>query len=215
MVTDFSNIKYSLPLTYPWQLRRLIPPQSKTVIDIGCGDGYIMKWVSFGRGYDIYGIEIDSKSITRARNLDLYKDIYKQNLITGSLPKRKFDVVLCSQVVEHLPKAEGLKLIKKIERLALKRVIVATTNGFIEYDHGPSKSLFDKHRSGWEVDDFVSCGYKVLGHGLKWIYQPLGIKKSLPPFFTPLLFLISYLLTPLLIFFPKPALFLIAYKDIQ
>lgn len=212
---NFSDIKYYLPLTYPWQLRRLIPSDTKTIIDVGCGDGYTMNWVSFGKSYKITGVEVDEQSIKKAKKSRVYQHLVKANLTRGKLTKSKYDVVLCSQVVEHLKKAEGLKLIGLIEQLATKRVIIATTHGFIEYDHGPVKNRFDKHQSGWEINDFSRLGYKVLGHGLKWIYKPGGIKEVLPQFLTPLLFLVSYLITPVLMYFPKPVLFLIAYKDIK
>lgn len=207
-------MKYHLPFTYPWQLRQLIPKGTKSIADLGCGDGYIMNWVSFGHKYELYGIEVDKKAIKKAQALNLYKKIYQQNLI-NSLPQKKFDVVLCSQVVEHLQKSEALKLINRMEKLALKRVIIATTNGFIEYDHGPIESRFDKHQSGWDMDDFTSRGYTVFGHGLKWFYVPGGIKDILPKSLLPILFLVSYLLTPLIRYFPKIDLFLIASKDMK
>lgn len=128
--------------------------------------------------------------------------------------RQKFDVVLCSQVVEHLKKTDAISLIGNIEKLAEKRIIIATTNGFIDYDHGPLLSNFDKHQSGWEIEEFRRRGYKVVGHGLKWAYQPYGVKDHLPSWMKPLLYLVSYLVTPLMFMFPRWSLFLVVYKDI-
>lgn len=212
---DFSGFKYYLPLTYPWQIRHLIPARTKTIVDVGCGDGYFMNWVSFGKSYQITGIDVNSGALERARRSKVYKKLVKMDLTKRKMPAIKSEVVICSQVVEHLKKSQAMILIKQVEKLASERIIIATTNGFIEYDHGSLKSSFDKHQSGWEVKDFTKRGYKVLGHGLKWIYRPNGIKQVLPSFVVSMLFFVSYLITPILMYFPKQALFLIAYKDLD
>lgn len=213
------KIQYRLPWTYPAQIKRLIPKGS-TILDVGCGDGHLAQWINDLGEYNMVGVDINKEDLENARrrvnryNKPIYEDLSLVNL-TKEIPfKRKFDVVLCSQVVEHLQKDKALELIQKIEKLAKSRIIVATINGFFQFNHRvPGK--YDVHLSGWSPSEFISQGYTVWGSGLRAIYKPGALKDKLPSFLHPLLFLISYLATPIVVVLQSAALFLIAYKDIN
>lgn len=212
------RIQYSIPWTYPAEINKLIPKNS-TVLDVGCGDGHLAQWINHKGNYKVLGVDINKDDLQIAKkrltsyNKPIYDDLIKMDL-TKEMPfKKKFDVVLCSQVVEHFEKDKALKLIQKIEKLAKKRIIIATINGFFQFDHRiPSK--YDIHLSGWSSKEFTLRDYKVQGSGLRLIYKPGALKDLLPKFLHPILFSISYMATPLLRFFHAPALFLIAYRDI-
>lgn len=76
--------------------------------------------------------------------------------------KKFFDIVTCFHVIEHLEKKEGLKLIKQIEKIARKQIIVATPVGFQElhvYDNNP----YQTHKSGWLPNDFKNKRFTVRG----------------------------------------------------
>jgi hypothetical protein len=54
-------------------------------------------------------------------------------------------------LIEHLPKNDGVNLIKSLEKIA-KRQVLITTNSFEqgEYDNNP----FQAHKSAWSTSDF-------------------------------------------------------------
>ncbi len=208
-----NKIRYSLPWTYPSEIRRLIPVGS-TVVDVGCGDGHLMAWINWRFQYEVIGIDINQADLDKAKTRHVYKRLIRFDLTSEEFPEKKFDVVLCSQTIEHIPKQKALVLIKRLEKLARKRVIIATINGFFPYDHKISHGDYDKHQSGWDPADFLAKGYVVQGHGLKFIYKPGELKDILPSFFHPLLFGLSYFFTPLLHYFYSSALFIISYKDV-
>ncbi|MCM8802024.1 MAG: SAM-dependent methyltransferase, partial [Candidatus Omnitrophica bacterium] len=56
----------------------------------------------------------------------------------------------------------GLELIEKMEKIAKKKVIIFTPNGFLpqkEYENNP----WEVHRSGWTAEEMKKMGYKVIG----------------------------------------------------
>ena len=74
---------------------------------------------------------------------------------------KRFDGCVALDVIEHLPKPDGLDLLQQMEALARKRVIFFTPNGFM-----PQRSRngdLQEHLSGWSVDDFEGLGYTVVG----------------------------------------------------
>ncbi len=205
------KIQYSLPWTYPAEIKALIPSGS-TILDVGCGDGHLMAWINNDGSFKAVGVDINKKDLEMARKRKVYKDLIAADLIKNLPFREKFDVVLCSQVVEHLEKKKALALIKKIEKLAKKRIIVATINGFFQFDHR-SPGKYDIHLSRWSSEELTEMDYIVYGHGLRFIYKPGTLKDKSPKFLHPLLFFISYLMTPILRFIHPAALLLIAHKD--
>lgn len=211
------KFQFSLPWTYPAEIKKLIPRNS-TILDVGCGDGHLAHWINYEGEFKITGIDINKEEleIAKKRVTRHNKPIFENLLlvdITKKMPfKKKFDIVLCSQVVEHLNKDQALYLIQRIEKLAKKRIIIATINGFFQFNHKVA-GKYDIHLSGWSPKDFSSRGYNVSGSGLRFIYKPGALKDITPDFLHPLLFFISYVATPLLRFIHQPALFQIAYKN--
>lgn len=218
-----TKLKYLLPFTYPWVLKSLIPKNSKSILDFGCGEGQLMAWINSKGEYEVIGVDISKKDLAIAKkrkcifmpNKFVYKDLLIRDITKEWRFKKKFDVVLCSQVVEHLQKEKALMLINRLEKLAKRAVIIGTINGFYQFDFRTPQSQHDLHLSGWKPIDFSSRDYKVFGHGLKYIYQPGYLKDILPNYFHPLLFVISYVATPFLRFILFPALFLVASKNLN
>lgn len=68
-------------------------PQAKTILDLGCGTGTILKYF-FGRGYDVLGIDKSASMLKIAQKKLPTKNILCQNMTTFTI-SRRFDVVLC------------------------------------------------------------------------------------------------------------------------
>lgn len=75
---------------------------------------------------------------------------------------RSFDAVVALDVIEHLERKQGEALLAEMERIARRRVVVFTPNGFVEQgarDGNP----FQVHRSGWTAADFSRRGFRLVG----------------------------------------------------
>jgi hypothetical protein len=89
---------------------------------------------------------------------------------------KSFDCVLASDLIEHLQKEDGFRLLDMMERIARKKVIVFTPNGFVPQDDIGGNE-FQRHLSGWQAREMKELGYQVIGvHG----WKPLRGEISLP-----------------------------------
>ena len=114
-----------------------------------------------------------------------------------------------------MDKKTALAAIGRWEKLAIKRVVISTTVGFIDYDpieKAKDSNPLQKHKSGWSVQDFTKRGYKVYGQGPKFIYGPSGLARKYPQLIG-YLSMVSFLLSPITYLFPSVATYMIAYKN--
>ena len=78
------------------------------------------------------------------------------------MPKQSFDCVVALDLIEHVTKDDGLRLLEAIEAIARRKVVIFTPNGFLPQD-AVGDNEFQRHLSGWEVDEMRGLGYRVLG----------------------------------------------------
>lgn len=183
-----------------------------SVLDLGCGaDSPLskIKKIFFSVGVDIFASSI--KKSKKRKIHDEYKlvDVLE---IDKFFKKKSFEAVIALDLVEHLTKKEGLKLLKKMEAMARKKIIILTPNGFTNQNQGEENS-YQIHQSGWTVGDFQSRGYRVYGmRGLKFIRGEWATIKYQPWFFWGV---VSTLSQPLVYFFPYFAYQLFAVKTLK
>jgi len=134
----------------------------KTILDVGCGSNSPIRNYA-GKTYCI-GVDISGPSIKKSRDQKIHEEYYEMDVlkINEKFKPDSFDCVLALDLIEHLSKSDGLKLISMMEEIASKRVVIFTPNGFFgqdEYDDNP----WQLHRSGWTVEEMKAMGYRVIG----------------------------------------------------
>ena len=180
-----------LPLTYLNIIWRKLDKKAKTILDVGCGDGSLMALLNYGRRFKVTGVDLYKPYLEKAKKTKVYKKVVLEDVRKLDFGDKSFDIVFCSQVIEHLTKEEGERLIENLEKIAKKQVIITTTVGFFPYDpfEGKDENPFQTHKSRWQPEEF---------------------KESLHP---PIFFL-SYLFSPLFYLFPKLAAYMICVKNL-
>lgn len=212
----FDKAKIIIPFTYMWILRRSVG-SPKTILDLGCGDGRLMYLLSYQKDWQITGVDIVQKSVKNAESLKIYKQIIRGDILrtVNALlkSKKKFDVVFFSQVIEHISKSKGEKILDVIEKLAKQKIIVGTPKGFMkqpeEYIQG---NPYQYHKSGWKLTDFRLRGYKVYGVGFWYAWSENGLARSKNIFISVLLSIISYVLSFPVYIFPSLGAGILAIK---
>lgn len=185
---------------------------SESVLDVGCGNDSPVGRIR--HSFRSEGIDVFPKCIKVSKRRKLH-DSYKLGDVRNLrkfYKAKSFDTVISIDVIEHLTKKESLKMIKEMERIARKKVILMTPRGYIDqgaYDKNP----YQVHHSGWETKDLKDLGYKVYGlRGLKWFRDDEASIRFSPWIFWGLCSQVSEML---LYYFPSLSFQLFAVKSIK
>lgn len=131
----------------------------ESILDLGCGRSSPLRYcpVPYSVGVDLFKPYLEESKRMRIHNEYILTDVRKVEFKSKS-----FDCVLALDVIEHLTKNESLCLIKKMENIAKKKIIIFTPNGFLHQDEYDENKL-QIHKSGWTVNEFKESGYEVKG----------------------------------------------------
>jgi len=129
----------------------------------------LCKVLSLGCGIGITEVDFTPEQITGVDIYD-YSDKFNGTFIQHDvrnvreiIEEDSFDVVFCVDIIEHLEKDEGFKLIKDSEEIARLLVVFYTPIKFFDNKQKPSDWGFGNdaldHKSLWDVKDFHDKGY--------------------------------------------------------
>jgi len=163
--------------TYVKELKKAILP-CESLLDVGCGSNSPIK--SFSHKFKSTGADSFRPSIRESKKQGIHQRYYVMNVmdLDKKFRPNSFDIVLASDLIEHLKKEDGIRLIRMMEKIAKKKIIIMTPNGFMpqdEYDDNPHQL----HKSGWFVKEMKKRGYLVNGmYGLKSLREKYNPQTS-------------------------------------
>lgn len=197
---------------YESMLEHEILPSCKTLLDVGCGSNSqvraFSKKMEYTAGVDGYAPAIEK---SRAAGIHSEYDVLNILEIANRFPANSFDCVLASDVIEHLEKSDGLKLMRDMERIARKKVVIFTPNGFLPQGAYEGNE-YQIHRSGWEIDEMQGYGYRIVGvNGWKPLRGELAAPRLRPH---SLWARISFLTQPFVVYNPRRAFQILCIKDV-
>ena len=102
--------------------------ENKDVLEICCATGYIGKYLKGKRDCKVWGVEMNAQAAEIARS-------YYQKVVVGDAANEslydsfseKFDVILCSNVLEHL--TDPLKTLLRLKKLLKSNIKTLPANG--------------------------------------------------------------------------------------
>lgn len=157
-------------------LRRVLV-DSESVLEVGCGKTPNMKWLGIENSTGLDGF---APYLEQARREKLHKELVLGDAreLEKYFKPGQFDTVIALDLIEHLPKEDGLRMMKSMERIAGRKVVIFTPSGFLPQRSYDDNSL-QEHLSGWEASEMQQWGYHVIGllgpkklrgeiHFLKW-----------------------------------------------
>ncbi len=162
--SNWQNISYNIDL-----VRKLDP---KSILDLGVGFGrwgilfreFLEIWDAgkYGGNWDrtIDGVEIYVDYLH-----DYHKYFYNNIYVTDALTflintESKYDLINCGDVIEHLSKEDGKKLIK-IALDKSKYLLINIPVGKY-WEQNNEDNIFETHRSVWYKSDFKVYKYRCI-----------------------------------------------------
>jgi len=213
LCTAIERIASYLPLSYMNIVKRSLCKGAGSILDVGCGKGQLMEIVNRSKDFFVVGIDLYATYIKECKRRGTHSDYLVSDARFLPFRRKSFDTVLCLQVIEHLSKGDGLRLIQNAEETARKQVIISTPAGLFRqkaYDGNPLQI----HKSSWVLTEFKVLGYKVKGQGLPVVYGERGLARTLPRFLAYPTSVLSYAFSPLTYRVPQIAAHFIAVKSL-
>ena len=99
-------------------IRKLIPKDVNSIIDIGCGNGLITN--KLGTEFDITGVDRSSKALELVTTTKIQASC--DNI---PVENNSYDLVLSSELLEHLDDQTFTKTISEINRISNKYILVS------------------------------------------------------------------------------------------
>lgn len=100
---------------------KIIPLDVTCIIDVGCGDGAITN--KLAEKFQVVGVD---------RSREALRHVKTQKILSSSdkidLPSNSFDLVLSSELLEHLPEEIFYRTIEEFKRLSKKYILLSIPN---------------------------------------------------------------------------------------
>lgn len=133
-----------------------------SILDVGCGNDSLLKYLP----ESVYreGVDAFEPYLEESRKKAIHHQYHLMNVleIGKQFKENSFEAVYAGDLIEHLEKKDGFKLLTMMEKIAQKKVIVYTPNGFLPLPARDGNEFYI-HLSGWEVEEMRNLGYQVIG----------------------------------------------------
>jgi SAM-dependent methyltransferase len=126
----FRFVKEAIATAFPGR-----PRQSIRILDVGCGNGSQLALSLARCGYDLTGIDLDSRSVEHARKLSA--GMLNARFLVGTvenLSEAPFDAVVLAEVLEHVPDPRSLLWASLTHLQPSGIAIVTVPNGYGEFE---------------------------------------------------------------------------------
>ena len=154
-----------LELQYIKQLGNHVGDDCSSLLDVGCGFNSPVRMLPH-RPKRLVGVDGFQPVIEQSRQAEIHDEYIQSSILEldKCFEPSSFDCVLASDLIEHLTKEDGLKLLAQMETISKESVIIFTPNGFLPQGEEFGNPM-QKHISGWTVKEMRDRGYKIIGIG--------------------------------------------------
>jgi ubiquinone/menaquinone biosynthesis C-methylase UbiE len=160
-------------------IKQVEPLKPKTVLDVGCGEGFTLKELYDHRiGDKLEGVDFLDTAIEIGKKIHPQLYLKQGNIYDLPYKTNSFDVVLCTEVLEHLKEPE--KALKELKRVSKKYCILSVPNEPLfmlgNFMRGKNLSRFGndiehiQHWTGLGIKSFVAKEFEVVSvhYPLPW-----------------------------------------------
>lgn len=159
------------------------------VLDVGCGDGYVLERIHDKADIIGFGIDVSAKAVRTAQALarNSGKDIAFVVSDAEHLPfvDNAFDKAICSEIVEHIP--DDQRFLNEMNRVLRPCALAYVTFPnremlFLFKPHSDNRDIIEGHLRRYELEGteemlrgigFETIRARFVGHLLMWLVRQL------------------------------------------
>ena len=169
--------KYLIESFYSSFMAEVKMLKPKTVLDVGCGEGFTLERLHKKNiGENLVGIDFLKRAIEIGKKERPHLDLRQGNIYKIPFKDNSFDLVICSEVLEHVDDPE--KGLKELVRVTKKNLLLSVPNEplfmMANFLRGKNLSRWGndiEHINHWSTDKFK-----------KFVGSEITVKKVLRPF---------------------------------
>ena len=151
------------------------------VLELGCGKNSLLVRSGIIKQLRVTGVDIFEPYVKLHNSDGLYESCIQADITKIDFRPNQFDAVVCMDVLEHISKADGVKLLGKMKAWG-RKVIITTPNGTVPGIPSDG-NIHQEHQSGWFAKELEEYGYTVHGaSGWKALRKPDSQLRHLHPF---------------------------------
>jgi ubiquinone/menaquinone biosynthesis C-methylase UbiE len=143
-----------------------------SVLDIGCGEGYVLDELAERGVSGVQGVDI----IDIRRNKDYPFRLYDGR--TLPFPDRSFDLVVLSFVLHHVPNERKLALIEEALRVSRAKVVVVEDTPSSAFDRLMNRRHGEAYRR--KIHSTAAFGFLTAGEW-RWLFRGMGLEPEAHP----------------------------------
>lgn len=100
------KLRPHIPFTMLNTILKNLDKTSRSILDVGCGKGQPMKYINRHKKYFTVGVDIFEPYINLCKEQQIHNEYILGDVRNLEFKNQSYDVVLCTEVLEHLTQAE-------------------------------------------------------------------------------------------------------------
>jgi len=143
-----------------------------SVLDIGCGEGYVLDELAARGVVNLQGVDI----VDIRRNKNHAFSLYDGE--TLPFPQRSFDLVVLSFVLHHVPNEKKLALLDEALRVSRAKVVIVEDTPSTAFDRFMNRRHGESYRR--RIHSRAAFGFLTEGEW-RWLFRGMGIEPETRP----------------------------------
>ena len=143
-----------------------------SVLDVGCGEGYVLEELAAHGAGELFGVDVVDIRREKARPFRLF------NGVDLPFSDARFDVVVLSFVLHHVPDARKCALLREALRVCRGTVVIVEDTPVTLFDRVMNRRHGESYRR--RIRSTAAYGFLSAGEW-RWLFRGMGFEPEARP----------------------------------